>query len=138
MITAGLEWFQKQPASPKAIADLRAELSVDLPQEYFDLLAFSNGGEGPLSVSPYTFCLDSAEEALDYNKTNSLHDHFPGLFIFGGNGAGELIAFDIRALKPWPIVAFDSANTDLTESVVPIAKDFAGFLSLAGLWCENA
>lgn len=37
----------------------------------------------------------------------------PGMFVFGSNGAGELLAIDLRGkTPPWPIVYFDGINPE--------------------------
>src|SRR4051812_38585746 len=97
MLPPGREWFKYPCASREALDALRARAGVELPREYFDLLAFSNGGEGPLDVSPLNLCLDSAEDALRRNKVEKLYDEFfPGFFVFGTSGGGDYIAFDLR------------------------------------------
>jgi hypothetical protein len=133
MLQAGRTWFKYPGASPDVLDALRAGAGVELPKEYFDLLAFSNGGEGPISVSPYTLCLDSAEDALKYKVERTYEEFFPGFFVFGSNGGGAYIAFDVRSRKPWPVVAIDMTNIDLRESVEFIANDFASFLTLVGV-----
>lgn len=45
------------------LARLREVMPKDLPSTYFQLLAFSNGGEEPLPVPPYNFCNDDGERA---------------------------------------------------------------------------
>lgn len=109
-----------------------------LPSEYLRLLAFSNGGEGPLAVQPWNFCLDSAEEAAKYRRERTFEEFFPGFFVFGGNGAGELLALDMRAPAPWPVVAIDSCNCDLGESLMTVAENFSTFLALVGVEKEDA
>jgi len=136
MLPRGRTWLKSPGASPKAINELVAKAGVELPREYLDLLAFSNGGEGPISVQPYNFCLDSAEDAVKYKLANTYSD-LPGFFVFGSNGAGEYLAFDLRDSKPWPVVAVDMTNANLSESVQRIAKDFVSFLSYVGLEKEE-
>jgi hypothetical protein len=120
-------------ASNQAIESLAACAGVALPNEYIALLRASNGGEGPLAIQPFYFCLDSAEDTAR-SKIGNVHDEsFTGFFIFGSNGSGEVIAFDLRSDHPWPVVAIDMTNINLTESVLPIARDFASFLELVGV-----
>jgi predicted metal-dependent HD superfamily phosphohydrolase len=134
MFPAGRKWFKFPGASREALEALRAGAGVELPGEYFDLLAFSNGGEGPLDVMPLNFCLDSAEDALRRNQVEKLYEEFfPGFFVFGTSGGGEYIAFDLRGARPWPVVAIDATNIDLDESVDPIAVDFKSFLGHVGV-----
>jgi len=54
---------------------------------------------------------------------------FPGYFVFGGSGGGEYIAVEIDTGK---IVALDSTNNNLEESVLVIASTFSEFLGLIG------
>ena len=51
----GREWRKAEGASQEAIALLKSVAPVDLPESYFSLLSFSNGGEGPLAVQPLWF-----------------------------------------------------------------------------------
>ena len=126
-------WYVNPGASSQAIQKLVACVGSELPNEYFDLLRYSNGGEGPLPLSPYNFCLDSAEDAAQSKIAKMHKEFFPGFFVFGTNGGGEYIAFDLRGSSPWPIVAIDMTNIDLAESVQFIAPDFPSFLEFVGL-----
>ena len=132
MLASDRDWLQEPGASEAAIASLRTNAGCALPSEYLELLAYSNGGEGPLAASPFNLCLFSAEEATKLKKEGTYDEFFPGFFMFGGSGGGEYIAFDLRAIEPWPVVAIDMTNIDLAESVEFIAKTFNDFLSLVG------
>jgi len=103
LIAADREWRGTDGASPELLERLRKVMPADLPPEYFQLLAFSNGGEGPLPVEPYNFCLDEAEYAAKQYADKVFHEYFPGLFVIGGNGGGEAIAFDMRGRNPGPL-----------------------------------
>ncbi|CAN5685897.1 hypothetical protein BH11PSE6_BH11PSE6_27770 [soil metagenome] len=128
----GREWRKVQGASPEAIALLKSVAPVDLPESYFSLLSFSNGGEGPLAVQPLWFQLYSAEDAAQIEREGSFRKFFEKLFVIGGNGGGEAVAFDLRENEPYPVVAFDMTNIDLSESVRPIASSFDAALELIG------
>ena len=132
MQTLPRAWLAAPPASAESIRSLSSAVGVNLPKEYLELLQSSNGGEGALTVQPYTLCLDSAEDALHYWNDGTYQKDFPGFFVIGTSGAGEYIAFDTRQSLPWPVVALDMTNIDLSESVLPIAKDFRGLLALVG------
>ena len=58
-------WLVATGAPTSSIERLEQEVS-GLPTSYLKCLSVGNGGEVGLSVSPYNFCLDSAESALDY------------------------------------------------------------------------
>jgi hypothetical protein len=118
-------WLATEPAPLHAINALQRAVP-SLPISYLALLSRGNGGETPLSVSPYNFCLDSAESALDY--WNSGTYTLKNVFIFGGNGGGEVLAMDMRLQQPWPIICFDPIDPD--GSTERVANDFASFLSL--------
>src|SRR5580765_7016307 len=101
MLSTNRIWSSTSGASVEALESLAASVDVELPSAYIELLAFSNGGEGPLQVSPYNFCLDSAETAVNLKIGKTYEKDFPGFFVFGGNGGGEYIALDLRGSKPW-------------------------------------
>lgn len=128
----GREWHKVGGASSQAIAVLKSIAPADLPESYYSLLSFSNGGEGPLAVQPLWLCLYSAEEAAQIERDGSFKEIFEGLFVIGGNGGGEAVAFDLRESEPYPLVAFDMTNIDLPESVQPIAPSFEAALKLIG------
>jgi len=132
MFSADSAWIKVPGASAPALEELRAAVDLDLPRAYFDLLSFSDGGEGPLAVSPYNFCLHSAAEAMLAWVQGTYREFFPGFFVFGVSGGGDYIAFDFRKSEPWPVVAIDMTNIDLSESVDLVAHDFQSFLALIG------
>ena len=126
------EWHKVDGASADAITALKSLAPVDLPESYYSLLSFSNGGEGPLAVQPLWFQLYPAEETAQIEREGTFREFFKGLFVIGGNGGGEAVAFDLRENAPYPIVAFDMTNIDLQESVRPIAPSFDAALELIG------
>lgn len=118
-------WLADEPASSSALNALRDALPL-LPPAYLALLSRGNGGEAGLSVSPFNLCIDSAESALDYWHSETYT--MPGVFVFGGNGGGALLAFDMRQPEPWPVVSFDPVDPD--GSVETVASDFSVLLKL--------
>lgn len=127
----GREWMGLDGATAEDLARLQLVAPAPLPQRYLDLLAFSNGGEGPLAVNPYNFCLDPAATVIATLVTsNSDHADLSGFLIIGSNGAGEFIAFDMRRGLPWPIVAIDMVAG--RSSAETIAADFDTFYDLIG------
>jgi len=133
MISSERIWNRKPGASLDEIDALRRASPVELPESYFHLLAFSNGGEGPLSLQPFYFQLYDVEYTMDGITQHRYEEFFPGFVIFGSNGGGAYIAFDVRDRAPWPIVHIDMCDIDLEESVLPLAKDFDSFLMLIGI-----
>lgn len=123
------EWHKVDGASADAIAALKSLAPVDLPESYYALLTFSNGGEGPLAVQPLWFQLYPAEETAQIERDGTFRKFFRGLFVIGGS---EAVAFDLRDNAPYPLVAFDMTNVDLEESLRPIAPSFDVALDLIG------
>jgi hypothetical protein len=97
-----------------------------LPSAYLSLLSRGNSGEAELSVSPFNLCIDSAESALEYWQSGSYTMN--GVFVFGGNGGGELLAFDMRQKQPWPVISFDPIDPE--GSVEIVAGEFSLLLKL--------
>jgi hypothetical protein len=125
--------WQSVPGAPaNLLHELSAVAPVSLPESYYQLLRFSDGGEGPLPVNPYNICLDASAEVIEGIRTqNSGRSDLNGFLVFGGNGGGELLAFDIRDQDPWPIVTIDMvAGARSAETVAP---DFDAFLGLMGV-----
>ncbi|TPN79531.1 SMI1/KNR4 family protein [Mesorhizobium sp. CU2] len=127
------EWRKNDGASEAAIGKLWGVSPMVLPQSYFSFLVLSNGGEGPLPVQPWWFVLDPAEEVIETVQAGRFKEFFPGLFVIGGNGAGQAIAFDLRSDGSCPVVAFDMTNSNFDESVLPIAPDFDTLIEMIGL-----
>lgn len=128
----GREWLKNEGASEEAISRLSAVASIPLPESYMSLLRYSNGGEGPLPMDPWNFCLDRAELAADTEHGGKLKEFFPKLFVLGTSGGGEAIALDANVPAPYPVVQFDLTNCNLAESVRRLARDFDTFLGLVG------
>lgn len=118
-------WLFLQGASEEVLKELQSTV-VGLPASYLDLLRLGNGGEVGLSVNPYTLCLDPGEDALAYwkNGTYAIQE----VFVFGGNGGGELLAFDFRQAGNCPVVCFDPIDPE--GSIGTIAPSFEQFIAL--------
>jgi hypothetical protein len=78
LIAADREWQGTDGVSPQLLKRLRKVMPADLPPEYFQLLAFSNGGEGPLPAEPYNFCLDEGEYAAEQYVDKVFEEDFLG------------------------------------------------------------
>jgi hypothetical protein len=120
-------WLSAAGAPPEVLNRLQREV-VGLPESYLALLRIGNGGEVGLSVSPYNLCLDSAEDSLDYWLSGTYTKH--GVFVIGGNGGGELIAFDLESDAERRVICFDPISPN--DSTEVIAKNFEKLLE----FCE--
>jgi len=136
MIPESRDWFKVDGATTDVISTLRSVSPTGVPARYYELLAFSNGGEGSLPVQPFNLCLDTADEVAA-SAREGRYKELADFFVFGGSGGGELIAFDMRADAPWPIVAIDMTNIDLEESVTSVAPDFEKFVDMIGLGADG-
>ncbi len=120
-------WHPQPPAQPSAINNLLASSRLDLPANYLDLLNFSNGGEGELSVFPGWFSLWPAEEVVQLNEGYEVQKWLPGFFGFGSSGGGEMLAFDTRTQQPWKIYSVPFVGMAEEEAVL-VAESFATFI----------
>lgn len=133
----GREWFGAPSASAEVLAELKRISPVELPDAYYRLLAFTNGGEGPLPVNPYNLCLDTAAEVIEAVRTRNYgRADLAEFVVFGGNGGGELLAFDIRHKAPWPVVMIDMVAGP--ESVEQVTPNFDTFIELVGREADDA
>jgi hypothetical protein len=123
---------RQRPPEVSSLDRLRRAAGAELPAEYLAFLAFSDGGEGQLGIEPGYVVIDSASDAAFQKEKKTFEEFFPGFFMFGGNGAGGLLAFDVRGSIPWPVVMIDMTNIELKESVVKIADGFSSLLQHIG------
>lgn len=119
-----LPWLADEGAPAKVLRELESAVGL-LPTSYLALLAEGNGGEVGLRVSPFVLCLDSAEVALEYWNSHAYTAE--GVFVFGGNGGGSLLAFDLR-VPGRPVVEFDPI--DPLGSMVKVADNLEALLEL--------
>jgi hypothetical protein len=126
MLLQDREWHARPGASREILNELRDAAPAELPDSYYALLAETNGGEGALPIDPFNLCLDTAEDVIHAFKNPS----FDGFVAFGGNGGGELLAFDVRSSSPWSVVSIDMVAG--AESAKQVAPSFDEFLKLIG------
>ena len=126
------DWVGVNGAAQEVLSRLQVVAPNGLPQRYLDLLAFSDGGEGPLPIQPLYLCLDAARTVVDaIESENHGQADLQGFLIFGSNGGGEYIAFDTRDLAPWPVVMIDMvAGGNSAEAIAP---DFNAFCDQIGV-----
>jgi SMI1 / KNR4 family (SUKH-1) len=130
------KWQAKPPASEVEIAQLQSRVRTELPQEYLELLQFSNGGDGPLALPPLWFQLYAVKDCIELCHANQhVVENFPHFLFFGSNGGLESIAFDLRVGPPWGIVMIDQIAGP--ESAREIAPNMAAFIEAIGLHAER-
>lgn len=133
----GRDWYAVSGATAEELSRLRSAAPENLPKRYLDLLAFSNGVEGPLAVQPYNLCLDSATTVVEtINSENNGQSDLHDFLIFGSNGGGEYLAFDTREKASWPVVVIDMVTGGNSAAI--IAPDFNLFYDHIGIEAEAA
>ena len=128
----GRNWWGREGASQEQLAALRSVVPENLPEEYFRFLSWSHGGEGPLPDQPLWIVLDTVEDVIGAIRGRSFDEFFPGFLVFGSNGGGEAVAFDMRSGAPYPIVCFDMTNINADETIRPLAGSFSELVTLMG------
>lgn len=125
-IKALLSQFElNEPASENNIRKVEELLSINFPQEYYDFLLISNGGEGAIGQS--YLVLWKIEDLIELNDAYGVEEFAPGLLIIGSDGGDTAYCIDIRSdLKQFVQVPF--IGMDLSE-VQSCSNDFKGFLS---------
>lgn len=113
------------PASLATIREVEAALNLQLPEGYVQFLLGRNGGDGIIGTDFYAI-LWRVEELKSANDEYHAAEYLPGLLLFGSDGGGEALAFDMRsetnAVLSVPFVGMD---LDVAEVLAP---DFDAFL----------
>ena len=95
-----------------------------LPCDYKEFLAYSNGGEG--YFGKHYLILWKTDELGKFNKEYQVLEYAAGLILFGSNGGGEGFAFDTRVV-PYKVVLVPFVGMDL-QHAIPVADSFVGLL----------
>lgn len=95
-------------ANDAAILSIRAYMGRYLPDDYEEVLHYTDGGEGQLRESVY-ISLWSAEDVLKLNEEKDIQKYVPGVLAIGSNGGDLYYGIDLRK-DVCQYVAFDSKN----------------------------
>ncbi len=68
---------------------------------------------------------------MEANRDYELADYVPGFFAFGGNGGGEMLAFDTRTSAPWKIYAIPYIGNGESDALL-VAESFEQFVEMIG------
>jgi hypothetical protein len=109
---------------------LAASAPIQLPADYLAFLRLSNGGEGPLGISPGWFIVWPASEVLKWNQANERDKYYRDLFLFG-QCDGNLFGFDLTRQYPWPLVALDYLDSK-RECMDQLGPNFIAFCQSMG------
>jgi len=120
------EMSLRESASDEAVTKLSEDLKVKLPKQYVEFLKYSNGAEGKIGESGYLL-IWSVEEVKELNDGYNVAEFVSGFLLFGGDGGGELYAFDTR-YNEMPIVNVPAICIDF-DDVRFCGNTFAEFLT---------
>ena len=114
------EWCHKPPNDRSQIEAVEAHLGRSLPTDLCEFLSAVGPGEGLIGEA-YVVIHD-AQELLQVNRELQVAEYAPGLFVFGGDGGGEGIAFDFsREDAPGVVVPYIGLSR---EDAIPAARSF--------------
>lgn len=123
-------WTRRPGASNQAIEQLIDNCPFRLPEGYVALLGYSNGGEGPLCIEPWSIRLFPAEEVIEYNRRYKLPELLPEDFAVGDSGGEDMLAIKKGVNNPCPlfVLPFIKAESDVVE----VCWDFEMFVMALG------
>ena len=126
-------WTPEPPCSEPKIHRLVELVAVELPPEYLAFLRKSDGAEGEVGLDPPGWAmLWGSGQVAPLNAGYNVAQHASGLLGFGSDGAGEMLAFDTRHGRPWPIVIVPFIPLG-AEHAARIASDFDSFRRTFGV-----
>ena len=112
------------PASREAIARLRAELGLELPEEYSTLLAQADG------VYANSLTLYSSVDVPERNRTYEVAVYAPGYLTIGDDGGGQAIVLRAgRSTSPVFVVGHGSMSS---THLVRVADSLSDWLRSGG------
>lgn len=96
------------------LARAEASLGITLPADYRAIIKSSDGLEEMLPNA--YLVLWPLEEVVDINDRDAygLLESLPGLLLIGGDGGGELLAFDTRT-EPASVVLVNAVSSSWAE-----------------------
>lgn len=98
------------PPDPEEVLALKNSLPPGIPADYLDLFRRCDGcdigfEEVEWSRGDFDYLqLASCREMLDAKTRTALTRVFPNLFVIGGDGGGQVLAYDMAQTQPRPII----------------------------------
>src|SRR5262245_45895679 len=113
-------WFAKPGAIDIDIQQAELELHVNLPLDYKQFLSWSNGGEGYIGTTYFSFW--AIQKLKELNVSYRINHYLLGILGIGTDGGGECFALDFRSNPSAPaFVQIPLGDLDI-ESVTRIAS----------------
>jgi hypothetical protein len=85
-------WHPREPADPKDVARIEEEFGVRLPEDFRDLLLYSNGGS--LKGPKIEMNIESIDGLVSQNDDEEFAAGLPGMFVIGDDGFGGILFYD--------------------------------------------
>jgi hypothetical protein len=115
----------------KAVRHMVDESGLDLPQEYLDFLRnrkdYTVDVEAGVKLGAGLFKIYGVGDVIQINKDLEVEEFLSGFFVFGGDRANELLAFDTREPQPWKVYMVPMIVMS-QEDAVEIADSFESFI----------
>lgn len=129
---------QNPPASDEDIENLEEVMGGSVPPVYALLLRYSNGGEWPIDVEPFTFVMFDVDTIINNLTGTDFTDAFPGFMPIGGDGMSEYIALDLNGEDEASprVVAIDALEEEAEAAIYPVADTIEAFAAHIGKQAE--
>lgn len=123
-----LKKWKPNPGAPREVIEkVQSELGIVFPQDYTELMEWSNGGEDWIGQS-YLQLLPVEEIPL-MNKLTGATKYVPWVIFFGGDGGGMKYGFDTH-FDPPAIIEVDAVSIGDIEDMIIHHMSFTEFLQL--------
>lgn len=84
---------KEQPTTAEKIEAVEKKMGIVFPNEYKEIMLYSNGMEGPIGEEGY-LCIWPIEEIIPLNEEYSVSEFTPGIVYFGSDGGDVAYGFD--------------------------------------------
>ena len=116
--------LHKSPgATIRQVKAAAQSISYKLPDDYVELLLWSNGAEG--FIGEEYWVLWSVEEIGELNLAYQVGNYLPGMLAIGSDGGGECIALDYRRQNPEPALVRVPFGDLSPESIIQLGSNLS-------------
>lgn len=123
---------QNPPATDEDIETLKSVSPHELPPVYLALLKYTNGGEWPISMAPFTFVMFETNVVVGNLTGTDFGEVYPHCVPIGGDGMSEYIALDFSEPGPPRVVAIDATEEDQSSALYPVTNTLEEFIREIG------
>lgn len=112
-------WFKNPGVGIKDIEQAEVELGRAFPTDYREFLLWSNGGEGLIGSTYYSFW--EVEKLKELNALYQIDHYLPNVLGIGTDGGGECYALDFKNSDSAPYLVQVSLGDLDEDSIVFLA-----------------